>query len=92
MHATRTCAHEPLACAVGAVDFGEPGTTGQHSFFQLLHMGQVVPADFIGFIQSPRTSPEFMKLETILFTSKGHGSNKLLQWQALMPANDVSPA
>lgn len=37
---------------VGELDFGEPGTNGQHSFFQLLHMGQVVPCEFIGFIQS----------------------------------------
>lgn len=37
---------------VGEVDFGEPGTLGQHSFFQLLHMGQVVPCTFIGFIES----------------------------------------
>ncbi len=37
---------------VGEVDFGEPGTNGQHSFFQLLHMGQVVPCEFIGFLQS----------------------------------------
>lgn len=38
--------------AVGEVDFGEPGTNGQHSFFQLLHMGQTVPCDFIGFVKS----------------------------------------
>jgi|YelNatPaOPRAMG01_1025707.scaffolds.fasta_scaffold27310_2 glucose-6-phosphate isomerase len=38
--------------AVGEIDFGEPGTNGQHSFFQLLHMGQTVPCDFIGFIES----------------------------------------
>eukprot|EP00178_Gracilaria_changii_P011404 TRINITY_DN3250_c0_g1_i1.p2 TRINITY_DN3250_c0_g1~~TRINITY_DN3250_c0_g1_i1.p2 ORF type:complete len:633 (+),score=100.29 TRINITY_DN3250_c0_g1_i1:810-2708(+) len=37
---------------VGEVDFGEPGTLGQHSFFQLLHMGQIVPCTFIGFIES----------------------------------------
>jgi len=37
---------------VGEIDFGEPGTNGQHSFFQLLHMGQVVPCDFIGFMES----------------------------------------
>ena len=37
---------------VGEVDFGEPGTNGQHSFFQLLHMGQVVPCEFIGFLSS----------------------------------------
>ena len=37
---------------VGEIDFGEPGTNGQHSFFQLLHMGQTAPCDFIGFCQS----------------------------------------
>ena len=37
---------------VGEIDFGEPGTLGQHSFFQLLHMGQVVPCTFIGFVES----------------------------------------
>lgn len=37
---------------VGEVDFGEPGTNGQHSFFQLLHMGQTVPCEFIGFVKS----------------------------------------
>jgi len=37
---------------VGEIDFGEPGTNGQHSFFQLLHMGQIAPCDFIGFCQS----------------------------------------
>lgn len=36
----------------GQVEFGEPGTLGQHSFFQLLHMGQVVPCTFIGFVES----------------------------------------
>lgn len=30
------------------VYFGEPGTNGQHSFYQLLHQGQVVSAEFIG--------------------------------------------
>lgn len=37
---------------VGEIDFGEAGTNGQHSFYQLLHMGQTVPCDFIGFVQS----------------------------------------
>ena len=33
--------------------WGEPGTNGQHAFFQLLHQGTtVVPCDFIGFIES----------------------------------------
>jgi glucose-6-phosphate isomerase len=34
----------------GPVVWGEPGTNGQHAFFQLLHQGKkLVPADFIGF-------------------------------------------
>jgi glucose-6-phosphate isomerase len=36
----------------GAVFWGEPGTNGQHSFFQLLHQGtRLVPSDFIGFMR-----------------------------------------
>ncbi|MFW5830065.1 MAG: glucose-6-phosphate isomerase [Planctomycetota bacterium] len=47
----------PLIFDAGEVDFGEPGTNGQHSFYQLMHQGQVVPADFIGFSrsQTPRS-------------------------------------
>ena len=37
-----TTSGEPLDYFVGEVDFGEPGTTGQHSFFQLMHMGQAI--------------------------------------------------
>ncbi|GJD10597.1 Glucose-6-phosphate isomerase, cytosolic [Galdieria sulphuraria] len=37
----------------GPINFGEPGTNGQHSFYQLLHQGKtIVPADFIGYIHS----------------------------------------
>lgn len=36
----------------GPINFGEPGTNGQHSFYQLLHQGRVVPCDFIGVIKS----------------------------------------
>ena len=39
--------------ATGPVYFGEPGTNGQHSFYQLLHQGtHAVPCDFIGFCRS----------------------------------------
>ena len=44
----------PLPYPSGEVDFGEPGTNGQHSFYQLLHQGRIVPADFIGFTKSQR--------------------------------------
>jgi glucose-6-phosphate isomerase len=43
---------EALPFEAGPIDFGEPGTNGQHSFYQLLHQGRVVPADFIGFRRS----------------------------------------
>lgn len=37
----------------GPVIWGEPGTNGQHAFYQLLHQGtKLVPADFIGFMHS----------------------------------------
>jgi glucose-6-phosphate isomerase len=37
----------------GAIYWGEPGTNGQHSFYQLIHQGtKVIPCDFLGFAQS----------------------------------------
>jgi glucose-6-phosphate isomerase len=37
----------------GAIFWGEPGTNGQHSFYQLIHQGtRLIPCDFIGFCQS----------------------------------------
>jgi glucose-6-phosphate isomerase len=45
----------PLAYATGPVVFGEPGTNGQHSFYQLLHQGtDIVPLQFVGFTESQR--------------------------------------
>ena len=44
---------KPLAYSTGPVVFGEPGTNGQHSFYQLLHQGtDIVPLQFIGFRES----------------------------------------
>lgn len=38
--------------STGEIVFGEPGTNGQHSFYQLIHQGTMpVPADFIGFLK-----------------------------------------
>jgi glucose-6-phosphate isomerase len=37
----------------GPIIWGEPGTNGQHAFYQLIHQGtKLVPADFIGFVES----------------------------------------
>ena len=39
--------------ATGPVIFGEPGTNGQHSFYQLLHQGtDIIPLQFVGFRNS----------------------------------------
>jgi len=43
----------PVACATGPVYWGEPGTNGQHSFYQLIHQGtRLIPCDFIAFAQA----------------------------------------
>ena len=40
----------PVVSETGPIVWGEPGTNGQHAFYQLLHQGtRVVPVDFIGF-------------------------------------------
>lgn len=42
----------PVSTGTGEIFWGEPGTNGQHAFYQLLHQGtRLVPADFIGFSQ-----------------------------------------
>ncbi|MCL2765188.1 MAG: glucose-6-phosphate isomerase [Treponema sp.] len=46
---------EAVSYNTGPVIFGEPGTNGQHSFYQLLHQGTgVIPLQFIGFSDSQR--------------------------------------
>jgi len=40
--------------ATGPIYWGEPGTNGQHSFYQLIHQGtRLVPCDFIAFVETP---------------------------------------
>jgi glucose-6-phosphate isomerase len=40
-------------CQTGAVYWGEPGTNGQHSFYQLIHQGtKLIPCDLIGFVET----------------------------------------
>ena len=44
---------EPVDYVTGPVIFGEPGTNGQHSFYQLLHQGKnIIPLQFVGFKKS----------------------------------------
>ena len=44
---------EKVNYVTGPVIFGEPGTNGQHSFYQLLHQGtDIIPLQFIGFTEN----------------------------------------
>jgi glucose-6-phosphate isomerase len=44
---------QPVTHDTGPIYWGEPGTNGQHSFYQLIHQGtRLIPCDFIGFIKS----------------------------------------
>jgi glucose-6-phosphate isomerase len=48
-----TLTGEVVDYATGPVFWGEPGTNGQHSFYQLIHQGtELIPCDFIGFLES----------------------------------------
>ena len=43
----------PVETATGPIYWGEPGTNGQHSFYQLIHQGtRLIPCDFIAFAQT----------------------------------------
>ncbi|KAL4584341.1 hypothetical protein LXL04_008940 [Taraxacum kok-saghyz] len=52
-----------LPFEAGEIDFGEPGTNGQHSFYQLIHQGRVIPCDFIGIIKSQQ--PVYLRDEVV---------------------------
>jgi glucose-6-phosphate isomerase len=44
---------KPVTWQTGSIIWGEPGTNGQHAFYQLIHQGtKLIPADFIGFYKS----------------------------------------
>jgi glucose-6-phosphate isomerase len=50
-HVTLDGAH--VDYETGAIFWGEPGTNGQHSFYQLIHQGtKLIPCDFIGFMRT----------------------------------------
>jgi glucose-6-phosphate isomerase len=53
-----TLAGTKVDYATGPVYWGEPGTNGQHSFYQLIHQGtELIPAEFIGFTHSLNPLP-----------------------------------
>ncbi len=68
--------------ATGPVVFGEPGTNGQHAFYQLIHQGKaLIPCDFIAPVQSP--SPHGHHHDILL-------ANMFAQARALMEGRDLA--
>jgi len=48
-----TLAGEPVRWQTGAVVWGQPGTNGQHAYYQLIHQGtKLIPCDFLGFVHA----------------------------------------
>jgi glucose-6-phosphate isomerase len=64
-----TTSGEPVRWQTGGVVWGEPGTDGQHAFFQLLHQGTLlVPCDFIGFAR-PQPGRDLGDMHTMLLAN-----------------------
>jgi glucose-6-phosphate isomerase len=75
---------KPVKCATGPVLFGEPGTNGQHAFYQLIHQGtQKVFCDFILAARDRSGQPDMHRLLT---------ANFLAQSQALMLGKSAAEA
>jgi glucose-6-phosphate isomerase len=66
---------KPVTMQTGPIVWGQPGTNGQHAFYQLIHQGtKLVPCDFIGFVRANHELGEHQNLLT---------ANLLAQTEAL---------
>jgi len=75
----------PVAGSSGPVVWGEPGTNGQHAFFQLLHQGtDIIPVEFM--IAKQGFEPELRTLHELLM------SNCVAQSQALLKGRSLDEA
>ncbi len=69
----------PVTTSTGEIYWGEPGTNGQHAFFQLIHQGtRLVPADFIGFARPKQDLPAGEKSMHDLLMSNFFAQTKVL--------------
>ncbi len=49
----------PVTSDTGEIFWGEPGTNGQHAFYQLIHQGtRLIPCDFIAFVNTPNPTQD----------------------------------
>jgi glucose-6-phosphate isomerase len=66
---------KPVTMQTGPIVWGQPGTNGQHAFYQLIHQGtKLIPCDFIGFVHANHEMGEHQNLLT---------ANLLAQTEAL---------
>jgi len=80
-----TLAGKPISMATGPLVFGEPGTNGQHAFYQLIHQGSdVIPADFL--VAAEGHEPELAHQHKLLI------ANCLAQTEALMKGRTLIEA
>ena len=83
----------------GPVIWGEPGTNGQHAFYQLIHQGtKLIPADFIGFVNT--LNPEgdhhaklmanfFAQTEALAFGSSAPAGQAHKNFEGNRPTNSI---
>ncbi|MGA7730828.1 MAG: glucose-6-phosphate isomerase [Chloroflexia bacterium] len=73
---------QPVTYQTGPIYWGEPGTNGQHSFYQLLHQGtKLIPADFIGFCRplNPLDSQHEMLMANMFAQTEALAFGKLAE-------------
>jgi len=89
---------ERVNYTTGPIVWGEPGTNGQHAFFQLLHQGtHLIPIDFIGFSQSHYDTDHHQKLMANFFAQsealmKGRTLDEVQQQARSRGEDDTDPA
>jgi len=70
---------EPISYPTGPIIFGEPGTNGQHSFYQFLHQSnEVIPLQFIAFKDSSISMPIEMPKEMEDYYNEVNKNHKTL--------------
>src|SRR5215468_1946367 len=78
----------PVDYQTGPVYWGEPGTNGQHSFYQLLHQGtQLIPVDLIGFGQSLNPLRDHHDILSSNVFARAEGTPEAVVPHRVMPGN-----
>jgi glucose-6-phosphate isomerase len=80
----------PVTTETGEIFWGEPGTNGQHAFYQLIHQGtQLIPADFIAFANTPHPTKDGDQDVHELFLATS--SPRPRRWRSARPPTRCAP-